>query len=352
MDFRVLDAADATDRADWLQRWSEWPGREVSAHPTYVQLFARPVDRVLCAAAEDADGGVLYPFVLRPLAAEPWTERECWDLTTPYGYGGPFAWGELRTRADEYWRRLEQWLAEAGVVTSFARLSLFPEQLLPFRGEVVDRMPNVVRGLDLDETTIWRDYAHKVRKNVNRARELGLSVEVDPTGERLDEFVEVYASTMARRNAADAYRFSRAFFERIVSGLAGSFAFFHALDRDRVVSTELVLVSADHIYSFLGGTVEDAFASRPNDLLKHEIITWARASGKRAFVLGGGYGGEDGIYRYKLGFAPSGRVRFAVGRCEHDPELARVLEQERRAWEAAQGRSWEPDTRYFPRYRG
>lgn len=353
MGLRVLDAAAAADRADWLRRWNAWPGREVSAHPTYAELFARPVDRVLCAAAEIADGGVLYPFVLRPLSAEPWTERECWDLTTPYGYGGPFAWGSAVGQAEVFWRQLVEWLAATRVVTSFARLSLFPEQLLPFPGEVLERMPNVVRSLDLSEDEMWRDYAHKVRKNVNRARKRGLSVEIDRTGERLDDFLRIYISTMERRDAADAYRFSPAFFERIVSDLAGSFAFFHARDEaGRVVSTELVLVSAEHIYSFLGGTLEGAFADRPNDLLKHEIVSWGRAEGKRAFVLGGGYGGEDGIYRYKLGFAPSGQVPFQVGRWVHDPELTRALELDRQRWESSHGRDWKPDERYFPPYRG
>ena len=78
------------------------------------------------------------------------------------------------------------------------------------------------------------------------------------------------------------------------------------LSEGRVVSTELVFVAAEHVYSFLGGTLTEALELRANDLLKHEIIRWARDAGRKTFVLGGGYGAADGIFRYKLSFAPKG----------------------------------------------
>jgi hypothetical protein len=80
-------------------------------------------------------------------------------------------------------------------VTAFARISLFPDQLLDFRGDVVERFPNVVRELSGSEDGLWKDYAHKVRKNVKRALELGLSVERDTNGRRLAEFLGTYEQT-------------------------------------------------------------------------------------------------------------------------------------------------------------
>ncbi len=72
MKHRILDAAIAAERAEWLDLWEGWSGREVFAHPAYVSLFARPCDRAVCAGGEDDGGTVLFPLVLRPLAAEPW----------------------------------------------------------------------------------------------------------------------------------------------------------------------------------------------------------------------------------------------------------------------------------------
>jgi len=349
---RVLEASDALGHQEWLRRWRSWPEREPMAHPAYVKLFADPSGRAVCAVAGDEAAGVLYPLVLRPLALEPWAGpgEGRWDATTPYGYGGPFAWGDVSGLTTPFWAQLEEWFLARRVVSSFARLSLFPEQLLEFRGQVSVNMPNVVRRLDLTVDEVWRDYAHKVRKNVNTARRAGLRVELDATGGGLDDFLAIYAATMDRRNAAEGFYFTRTFFETIIREMRGSFLFAHVRAGDRIVSTELVLRSARRIYSFLGGTLADAFEMRPNDLLKHSIVEWGIGEGLSAFVLGGGFGGPDGVFRYKLAFAPRGEVSFRVGRAIHDVAGYAQLVDARRAHEARNG-TWAPRESYFPSYR-
>jgi hypothetical protein len=101
----------------------------------------------------------------------------------------------------------------------------------------------------------------------------------------------------------------------------------------------------------LGGTLPDAFPLRPNDLLKHEIILWARETGKKAFVLGGGYGSDDGIYRYKKSFAPQGSVPFSVGTRIHDKNVYDHLVERRRLWESEHQNEWQPRSGWFPEYR-
>ena len=156
---------------------------------------------------------------------------------------------------------------------------------------------------------------------------------------------------MDRRQAGGMYYFGRPWFETLLRGLGDSAVLFHALWQGRVVSTELVLVSAENIYSFLGGTDPEAFAVRPNDLLKHHVILWGREQGKRRFVLGGGFEPDDGIFRYKASFAPGGEVAFHVAHLIHDPSVYEDLIARRRRHEVDQGRTWEPRPDYFPAYR-
>lgn len=354
MTFQVLAAADPEDRQAWLECWSRWPGREVSAHPAYAALFAAQDEEVVCAAWLAENGGVLMPMVMRPLAAMPWGRDEPWvDVTTPYGYGGPFAWGDGLDANDRFWTECNVWARERRVVSLFARLSLFPEQQLPFDpdGETDSPMRNIVRALSLDPERTWYDYAHKVRKNVKRAHSHGLTVEADFDGKHLDAFLEIYVHTMVRRDASTSFLFEPSFFERIVRDLAGSFAFFHVRHNNKIISSELVLVSAEHVYSFLGGTRSEAFSMRPNDLLKHAVIQWARANGKKFFVLGGGYGADDGIFKYKRSFAPKGVVPFRVGRRTYAPNIYEGLIEKRRAYESRHGCAWTPHRGFFPAYR-
>jgi len=352
---QIWDAADPHERTAWKRYWEEWPGHEVFAHPDYVRLYAGQNVRALCAVASADGGHVLYPFLLRALCEEPYCQvslGDCTDITTPYGYGGPFGWGTAwePDTLGAFWDQFDEWAARLHVVSEVVRFSLFPETLVQYPGDSRVVSENVVRVLG-NEDQVWRDFEHKVRKNVNKARANGVTVRVDEKGDRLDDFLGIYTGTMDRRNAGESYYFPREYFERIQQDLRGQFVYFHALVGDRVVSTELVLVSAYRIYSFLGGTDAAWFHVRPNDLLKVEIMKWARSAGKREFVLGGGYTPGDGIYRYKLSLAPSGRVPFSIGYRMFDADAYKQLVESRRMFTSAQGLQWQPNPNYFPAYR-
>ena len=350
--FQVFNAAQPEEYREWVGRWNAWPGREAMAHPDYARLFAGEKDSVCCAVMDFPDGCVLLPIVLRPLAAEPWAGEMAgsYDIVSPYGYGGPYCIGQVGPT--EFWSEFERWARGIGAIDWFFRLSLQDCCKEGISGETRLVNHNIVCDLTRSIDEIWRQYNHKVRKNVKRARFNRLRVEVDLQGGRLDEFLAVYYSTMDRRHAPSSYYFDRDFFLRLIRSLPGSFAFFHVLQEQTVVSTELVLVSADTLYSFLGGTMEQAFELRPNELLKHTVIEWGIEQQKRAFVLGGGFDGDDGIYAYKKSFAPEGEVAFYVNSFILEPDQYAACIEKRRLHEAGAGREWEPRDGYFPEYRG
>jgi hypothetical protein len=356
--FRVLDASTSDGLRAWRELWDAWPGREVMAHPDYARLFARPEDRVVCAVGRDDGGGVLLPLVLRPLAAEPWARagERAWDATSPYGYGGPFLYGAAPRDPAAFWRAHAAWCADEGVVSTFLRLALFPDQLAPVPGRVDVRMPNVVVPLEGGAEALWRGYEPKVRKWVERARCAGVEVEVDRDGARLGAFAEVYEHTMRRCGADPWYFFPPAFFRAIVERLRGHFAFVHGLHEGAVVSSDLLLCSERHAYYFLGGTLAGSFPVGPNYLVKHRALEWALGEGKRAVVLGGGYATDgvssDGLFRYKRAFARGGEVPFRMASLLHDERAYRRLVLDREASERRKGRAWAPRPLFFPAYRG
>jgi CelD/BcsL family acetyltransferase involved in cellulose biosynthesis len=223
--------------------------------------------------------------------------------------------------------------------------------LVPYPGQVEVLQPNIVRSLDLNEQALWADVDHKVRKNVKRARACGVVIERDDTGRHLSAFAAIYESTLKRRGASTDYFFPHSFFEKLHASVPGQFMYFHARSADVVVSTELVLISADRVYSFLGGTQDNAFHLRPNDLLKYEVTLWAKREGKQAFVLGGGHTPGDGIFRYKKSFAPRGVTPFRVGKRVLNRPTYDALVESRGAYAKRLGQEWVPKADYFPAYR-
>lgn len=355
--FCVWDANDPEDFAAWVAAWEKWPEREVGAHPAYGNLFKAPGDRIRCAAYITPDNGsVLYPFILREIPQyllPPGQEETLRDTITPYGYGGPHAWGlsDVSEASAAFWAQFDVWARDNSIVCEFIRFGLFPDSLLPYPGDIVSRSRNIVRSLELDDEAMFLSFEKKVRKNVRKAERSGLIVEIDEHGTRVDEFLRIYARTMERRNAPEAYRFPREFFESIHDNLEGFFAYAYVLYEQKVISTELLLVSASNVYSFLGGTEDEYFEARPNDLLKYEVIRWARFKGKTSYVLGGGAVPNDGIEKYKKSFAPDGAVDFMTGQRILQPDAYRQLVEARRAMSLGVDLGSFEESAYFPKYR-
>ncbi|MDE8668155.1 GNAT family N-acetyltransferase [Pseudarthrobacter sp. H3Y2-7] len=354
--FSVLTADSQYDIERWSEAWNRWPAREVFAHPHYLRLFGTHTEKAVCVLFESHNGTVLYPFFLRNVDAPYMKDieyRGVRDIASPYGYGGPMVIESFNRKAlaAEFWNHFDSWCERSNVISEFVRFTLFTDSLLEFPGEAEVIQNNVVRSLDLSAEELWMDFDHKVRKNVKKAQRLGVTIEVDLEGEFFDDFYRIYKDTMDRRSASSGYYFGEDFFRAIHESLSGQFAYFHARHEERIVSTELVLLSEENAYSFLGGTLGEAFDKRPNDLLKFEIMKWAGQNGKKRFVLGGGFAANDGIFKYKKAFAPSGSVPFLVGRRILNPVTYNALVEGSVARRTIDGAPPIPNG-YFPAYRG
>lgn len=269
-----------------------------------------------------------------------------YDLSTPYGYGGFFGnvsdWDKLN---QDY----AQYCMESRYICEFVRFGLFADYHRHYGGKVESRTHNVVRSLELTHDEMWMDFKQKVRKNVKKARSHGLNCIGENTDDHVNDFLRIYYGTMERTQAEEEYFFSKQFFEEL-NEMKDNVMYFHALYEGKIVSTELVIYGAENAYSYLGGTDPEYFDMRPNDYLKYEIIKWAKEKGLKNFVLGGGYGSDDGIFQYKLCLAPHGEREFYIGRNVCDEKVYQKLLDIRSNGNMDRKQELE-DTGFFPAYR-
>lgn len=265
-----------------------------------------------------------------------------YDLITPYGYGGFLSDEDF---AEELYSEFEIYCRTHGYVSEFVRFGLFNGYEKIYGGEIESRTHNVVRNLDCSLEDLKMNFEHKVRKNIKRAEKNGLEILVEQNTEHLEEFLCIYYGTMERADATDEFYFKKQFFE-ILSTMEGNFAYFYVLFQGKVISAELVLFGANYAYSYLGGTDSAYFQLRPNDFLKYEIIKWLKNKGFKNFVLGGGYGSDDGIFRYKKSFAPNGVVNFYIGKNIFDDAIYERLVELRK-----EGDKFDKESSFFPIYR-
>lgn len=316
--------------AGWSEAWGLLPPEagDAFASPGYYRAFAslEPGATPECAVLRDERGILLHPYLRRSLAAIPWLgapEGSC-DLMTAYGYGGIYGNTVREDLLDDFMALFSDYCAKTGVVAELIRLNplLGSEAALSRSYDLRRGNRQVVVALGRSDDEIWRTYRHNNRKNVNKALRSGVEIiRENPLGPHFGDFLSIYASTMDRRGADEGFRFPQGFYDTLAEGLGSRCTMFYALAGGATVSAEMVLASKTAVYSYLGGTREDSFELRPNNLLKHEIIRWARDAGFRSFLLGGGPGGDDGIFDYKRSFAPEGILDFHLACRVYDAGL-------------------------------
>lgn len=337
--FHIWDVNNTADYNNWNQLIEQYFKSEPMIKASYYKLFSDSESLGMAVFYECSEGMIFYPFMKRKVPKL----AGYFDIISAYGYGGPYASpGITPNQWSHFWELFDAWCQQNRIISEVIKFGLFGNENCCYPGKIEAVMNNIVRPLGLSVEELYKDYEHKVRKNVKRAEKYKLSFVLDESEESIEKFLKIYYGTMDRRNADQMYYFEKDFFEFINSEMKNNSYIFFVNYEEIPISTELVLVSEENIYSYLGGTNPDYFEMRPNDYLKAKIIEWGIENGYKNFVLGGGHGSEDGIYRYKKAFSPSGIKEFKIG--------SRILDFEQYKQACVKiGADWESD--FIPAYR-
>lgn len=273
--------------------------------------------------------------------------KEFFDIVTPYGYGGPVVEetsDEQKLLAD-YFEAFSNYCQINNIITEFIRFDLFENTQIreSFYGDVSLVGNNIVRDLSIP---VNKDIRKNILRNAKLAKENGIKIIFDNTGEHVDKFLEVYYSTMERNGAEDYYYFNKSFFEQIHKTMRDQFLYLHAVMDGKVISTALVLIGKERSFGFLAGTLKDYYVYHPEALVELTTIQWLKDKGLTKYILGGGHKGEDGIYLHKKGYARHGDHPFYVGKKVHDPVIYEKLIQLRQTLG-----NFDMETSFFPKYR-
>jgi hypothetical protein len=286
--------------------------------PKYIDVFSGGLNNLICFsyASENSNAIILLPGYLTPIVIGD-NETEYFDFISPYGYTGPiFSKETTNYDINDFWENVDEWNIKNNVVSEFIRFNLYGNER-EYNGNVISTMLNI-KGLIISAEDQWRNFEHKVRKNVKKAQDNNLKCKVfhknEITSDVIRDFYKIYINTMKRTNANIKFFYSFDNFVSFINESPENCAICNVFYNDIIISSELVLLSEDTIFSFLGGTDENYFEKRPNDFLKYEMINWARDNEIKFFVLGGGYGIDDGIFKYKKSFFPNDIFKYYTGR--------------------------------------
>jgi lipid II:glycine glycyltransferase (peptidoglycan interpeptide bridge formation enzyme) len=332
----VINVYDLKESRQWSDLLNRFPGLDIFFQPDYCRLFEREGEgqaRLFVYRSET--GWAIYPFLMRRVNDLPCFQgklsKDFYDTVSPYGFSGPVISApddplllkKFRDNFDDY-------CLENNIVAEFIRFHpLLENHRYAWEGLITVEKNKKIVIVDLSRSggEIWQGYKYSNRKNIKKAQREGLETVIETGPDRFLDFYDIYQKTMERRQAQSYYYFSPRFFRDLHSQLEGNYAYAFTFKDKKAVSAELLLFQGPYLHSFLGGTLSEYFDCRPNNLLKHEVILWAQCRGFKYYLLGGGYRENDGIFQYKLSFAPEGLRDFYIGKKMHNPEAAVYLEE-------------------------
>jgi hypothetical protein len=243
----------------------------------------------------DEEGEVAYSFIKRPLKDGA---ISCFDITTPFGYGGPL----LKIKRDqskliENFRKVfAGFCKEEAIIAEYIRFHPLQENarffenhltLVPvydtFTIDLHQRLPFSAKTLEGEKNEL-----HSGIKKDIVVKKLG-------TVRHMFDFLVLYYSSARRREEADSYYFfTDDYFESLISSLGPDLQLFGAYYKDKLVSACYILSKGNTIYYHLEGKLNDQEALPATQCLLVKVAEWGEENQFDFFHLGGDLYPENG----------------------------------------------------------
>ena len=267
-------------------------------------------------------GSIRHNFLSRPIP-ELINGIQYFDAITAYGYGGPIIEslideGEKPKLLGAFEKAFSVYCEKNNIVSEFVRFH-------PIFGNGKDFAE--VYNTEHDRNTVAtnlkdypdflnEEYSKGCRKNIRQALNKGVTVEIIEKPESLDEFKEIYYSTMDRNNASEYYYFQEGYFEKCLNLYRDSILLVKALYEGKVIAAGFYFVWDKMVHIHLSGTLSEYLFLSPAYILRYGVTDWAQKNGYELIHHGGGRSNseEDSLFKFKKQFGKNTEYPFYIGK--------------------------------------
>ena len=324
--------------------------KDIYFDPRLGEIYARLEAGVFEEFLFENEGGqIRHQFIRRPILHGNPDLPALYDLTTPYGYGGPVIMeleGGGRDRLLEgFDQAFSAYCQKEAIVSEFVRFHPLAGNALDFSGLYQVRHFNRTVGINLADfdDPFQVEFSKSARKSVRQALKAGLTFELEEYPDSLADFQIIYTQTMDRKEADDRYYFDDAYFQAFIDRMPEAVLKCRVVFEGQVIAMGFFLRSADILHTHLSGTRTDYLHLSPAYLLRYGLVQWGKAQGYQLIHSGGGRTGdpEDSLYRFKKRFGQQTEFDFHIGQRIWDQAMYNRLVE----------LTGMEETSFFPAYR-
>ena len=249
------------------------------------------------------------------------------DITTPYGYGGPkirdCEQGKEKKLALCFFEAFEEYCEKERIVSFFCRFHPIIQNE-SYCGCGFDEISLSRRVVVTDMTRdLAEEFTSRAVKDASYAQRKGVSFEIDTAGKYREHFRKMYYHSMHEKHAGENYFFSREYFNYLFDALPENVLLATSLYMGRPICHRMIFIYGDVAYGHLICRDYDYAHFRPNDLTCVQSIEYAKEKGCKYFVSGGGLSNDpnDSLLKYKMKFSTSPLRDFYVGKKVYNQEI-------------------------------
>lgn len=268
----------------------------------------------------------VYPYIKFPFCDASHNDR--FDIGSPYGYAGPYFTDNLILNLGE--KQFLKYISK-GCVSEFVRYHYIYCETFRFSTNI-DNTKNrsiVILNLKQPWERIWKEEFSSKNRNLSRKLEKqGYNYVVTNDKESLNQFIQMYYSTMKNVSADKFYYFSEEIITELFSNLNGSI-FLAKIEKDSITyASALFFVSGEIATYYLSArNISQGRIPATNYLLTC-TAKYLHNKGYKTFNLGGGTSLdiEDSLLKFKLNFSKE-TMSFCIGKRIHDLEAYNEIVQ-------------------------
>ena len=314
-----------TKEAQWDAVIETFPRHDIYYRYAYVHSLELHGDGTpMLFLYETEKGAVCYVALKEDIALFPafrghLAEGTQFDLSTPYGYGGPLTRGNCSEELiADFVKELTSYCCEHKIVSQFFRFHplLGNHTIFEKHATILTSKQTIYMDTSSEEI-IFQNMTSKNRNMVRKAEKNGITIMMD-SGEHMDEFIKIYEETMDKNHAEDYYYFDRNYFSYLFEHLKGHICVFYAIYESKIISASIFLYDNVFMHYHLSGTLNAYRNLGANNLILYEGAKFASAHHLTSFHLGGGIENEDALFSFKKHFNRNGRLDFYIGRMIFD----------------------------------
>lgn len=304
---------------------------DIYFEPDYARLYETDEAKAVEYRFECEYGIITNLFLKRNIDICLEDGKQYYDIITPYGYGGPI----IHSSTDEeklieaYLADFERFLKNEHIVTEFVRFHPIVGNGLDFReayNSIYDRK-TVGTNLTYDDV-IGTEFSKSRRKEIRRIlKNPDINYVIDENPKNLDDFIEIYYSTMDRDHAEDFYYFDKEYFNHLLLSFPNHIITGKVFLKDTLIAMGVYFRYGKYLHAHLSGTISEYLEYSPAYILKYMLALYGHEQGYELIHYGGGTSRslENGLYKFKREFGKNTEFDFYIAKKIWDADIYRKI---------------------------